>query len=117
MSRDVTNRAKFPETAVPMLLEEMRALGSRGAVVAKIAGGASMFGTVLAGSAGNIGERNVDATRRALDVAAERLGDGHLEQRFGHSGGVVVRPVRIARNGGTDEDVGHVGLLSSGRSR
>jgi chemotaxis protein CheD len=69
MSRDTENRAKFPETAVPLLLEEMRALGSRGNIVAKIAGGASMFGTVLAGSAGNIGERNVAATYRALDLA------------------------------------------------
>ena len=37
LSRDGANRAKFPGTAVPLLLEEMRKLGARGPFVAKIA--------------------------------------------------------------------------------
>ena len=44
MSRDRTNLAKFPATAVPLVLERMQKLGAiPGRVRAKIAGGASMF--------------------------------------------------------------------------
>ena len=95
MSRDTVNRAKFPETAVPLLLEEMRALGSRGPVVAKIAGGASMFGSVLAGSAGNIGERNVEATCRALDAAQIPLVGRDTGGDFGRSVYLHLRDGRV----------------------
>lgn len=82
MSREVQNRAKFPATAVPLLLEQMRARGSRGPITAKIAGGASMFGTLLPHGGINMGERNVEATRRVLGDArlplvAEDTGGDH----------------------------------------
>jgi chemotaxis protein CheD len=73
MSRDVDNQAKFPSTAVPMLVEEMRRLGSRGPIVAKIAGGASMFRALLPAGGINMGERNVGATRDALATAVIRI--------------------------------------------
>jgi chemotaxis protein CheD len=68
LSRETSNPAKFPETIVPLMLEEMRALagGERGRVSAKIVGGASMFGQLVAGSGVNVGERNIVATREAL---------------------------------------------------
>jgi chemotaxis protein CheD len=66
LSRDTSNRAKFPSLAVPLLLEEMRALGSRGSLTAKIVGGASMFGNLLPTGGINMGERNVQATRQVL---------------------------------------------------
>ena len=66
MSRDRDNRAKFPATAVPLLIEEMRKLGARGPFTAKVAGGASMFAALLPVGGVNMGQRNVDATRRAL---------------------------------------------------
>ena len=69
MSRDQSNRAKFPSTAVPLLLEEMARLGARGPIVAKIAGGASMFGALLPMGGVNMGERNVIAVLRALEDA------------------------------------------------
>lgn len=69
LSRDQENRAKFPATAVPLLVGEMRRLGSRGAIRAKIVGGASMFGQLLPAGGVNMGERNVAATRRALEAA------------------------------------------------
>lgn len=70
MSREPANPAKFPETIVPLMLEEMRALGSRnGRVSAKIVGGASMFGQLVKDSGINVGERNVLATRQALAAA------------------------------------------------
>lgn len=69
MSRDVSNHAKFPATAVPLLLDAMRVRGSTGAVSAKIVGGASMFASLLPFNGINIGERNVAATREALELA------------------------------------------------
>jgi chemotaxis protein CheD len=70
MSRETANPAKFPDTIVPVMLEEMRALGTRNArVCAKIVGGASMFGQLVNGSGINVGERNVAATREALEAA------------------------------------------------
>ncbi|HMJ02569.1 MAG TPA: hypothetical protein VK506_06485 [Conexibacter sp.] len=71
MSRETANPAKFPETIVPLMLEEMRALGAGPAarISAKIVGGASMFGQLVAGSGINVGERNVAATREVLATA------------------------------------------------
>ena len=70
MSRDRSNPAKFPATVVPRLLEEMRQLGAEvGRIRAKIAGGASMFGNLMGTGGMNIGERNVQAVRRALEMA------------------------------------------------
>jgi chemotaxis protein CheD len=66
MSRDTRNRAKFPSTAVPMLIDEMRSLGSRGPLTAKLVGGASMFGNLLPTGGVNMGDRNVAASRQAL---------------------------------------------------
>ena len=43
LSLDSDNRAKFPSTAIPLLLDEMRKRGAWGRPMAKIVGGASMF--------------------------------------------------------------------------
>ncbi len=69
IARKTSNRAKFPGTAVPLLLDEMSALGAGRGVTAKIVGGASMFAALLSGSGVNMGDRNVDATLRALEAA------------------------------------------------
>jgi len=68
MSRETSNPAKFPETIVPLMLQEMRALADNqpGRICAKIVGGASMFGQLVSGSGVNVGERNVIATREVL---------------------------------------------------
>ncbi|HEX7978211.1 MAG TPA: chemotaxis protein CheD [Gemmatimonadaceae bacterium] len=75
MSRETSNPAKFPETIVPVMLAEMRALGMapNAKVVAKIAGGASMFGQLVNGTGINVGERNVIATKEALAKAKVEL--------------------------------------------
>ena len=73
LARDRANRAKFPATAVPLLLEEMAARGARGPVTAKIVGGASMFTALLSGTGVNMGERNVAATVLALETAGVPL--------------------------------------------
>lgn len=68
----VENRARYARTAVPLLIEEMRALGATGPYVAKIAGGAGLFGTLLSATA-RVGARNVEASRTALAAARVRL--------------------------------------------
>lgn len=90
LARDRENRAKFAQTAVPLLLEKMRAIGARDAnVVAKLAGGASMFTSLLSNGSPPIGERNLIATRIALAshgirVMAEDVGGGHGRSVFLH---------------------------------
>ena len=71
MSRETSNPAKFPETIVPIMVSEMRRLGSATSarISAKIIGGASMFGQLVSGTGINVGERNVAATREVLASA------------------------------------------------
>ena len=66
--RGPLNPAKFPSTAVPLLVNEMRRVAATGPLQAKIVGGARMFGSLLSTGV-NMGERNIDATRRALATA------------------------------------------------
>jgi chemotaxis protein CheD len=76
---------KYADTAVPLLVNELNALGSRNrSVVAKIAGGASMFeyfGTNL-----NIGERNAEKVRIVLK-------ENHIQMAAEDVGGKVGRSV------------------------
>lgn len=71
---------KYVETAVPYLLEQMEALGARRKdVYAQAAGGARMLAL---SSLGDIGARNIEATRKVLaelgiPLVAERLGGTH----------------------------------------
>ena len=70
LARDITNRAKFPETAVPLLIERLKALGADPRrIVAKLAGGASMFSQLVSPGTIQMGERNVLASRSALRAA------------------------------------------------
>ena len=103
MSRETSNPAKFPETIIPVMLEEMRALGAKqtGRISAKIVGGASMFGQLVSGSGINIGERNVSATREVLVQAgipliaeATGLDYGRSVYFYLHDGRVEVRSLK-----------------------
>jgi len=83
LARDRGNRAKFPETAVPLLVEELGKLGAaKERLRARLVGGASMFANLSAPGVAMMGERNVMATKEALKVAripmiAEDTGAGH----------------------------------------
>jgi len=70
LSRDQSNPARFPETAVPHLV---RMMGGRGAAPerlrARLVGGASMFANLASPSVAQMGERNVTASKDALKVA------------------------------------------------
>lgn len=58
--------AKYADSGVALLAEEMRRLGaSQNRMVARLAGGARMFAALLS-SGINMGQRNIDATRKAL---------------------------------------------------
>ena len=102
MSRDRSNPAKFPATAVPLLLGEMKRLGANvDRVKAKIVGGASMFGNLMPPGGINIGERNVTAVREVLadtkvPIIAEDTGSDYGRSVFLHvcDGRVEVRSLR-----------------------
>lgn len=75
------NAAKFADTAIPALVEEMEKLGSRqGRLRAKIAGGSQLFSFNKAGA--SVGEKNIAAVRRTLNelkipILGEDVGGNH----------------------------------------
>lgn len=61
------NDAKFADTAIPWLIDEMRKLGAdRLRLTAKIAGGAQMFSFYSENDIMKIGDRNVEAVKTVL---------------------------------------------------
>ncbi|MGH7525717.1 MAG: chemotaxis protein CheD [Gemmatimonadales bacterium] len=80
LSRKDENAARFPQTAVPHLLQLMAEQGaSPRRITARLAGGASMFASLSPPGAIQMGERNVVASRQALNghgipLVAEAVG-------------------------------------------
>lgn len=61
------NIAKFADTGIEELISQMEKLGAkRNRMVAKIAGGATMFNFQGTSSIGQVGDRNVEATKAKL---------------------------------------------------
>lgn len=85
LSRARGGPAKYASTAVAHLLQEMRALAPIDAPEARMVGGASMFSTILKGAGVNMGERNVQATRRALAAAGVPLAGEETGGDYGRS--------------------------------
>jgi chemotaxis protein CheD len=88
LSRTPGRASKYATTAVPHLLDAMRALGmvgSVGTLEARLVGGASMFANLLKGGGINMGERNVIATRRALAAAGITLAGEDVGGDYGRS--------------------------------
>jgi chemotaxis protein CheD len=100
-ARRATPLARFASTAVPELIGMMREAGaSREALRARLAGGASMFESVLPDNGRRLGMRNVEAAREALaaagiPVAGEDVGGAHGRSVYLHveDGRVVVSSV------------------------
>ncbi|NOZ76316.1 MAG: chemotaxis protein CheD [Euryarchaeota archaeon] len=68
------NKAKFADTAIPLVLEEMERLGARREnIVAKLAGGAKMFSIMTTEQIKHIGERNVIAAAETLKAEGVRI--------------------------------------------
>ncbi|MEN6565655.1 MAG: chemotaxis protein CheD [Veillonellales bacterium] len=66
-ARSAENPAKFADTALPLMLDEMMKLGaSKSRITAKIAGGAQMFTFANATDIMRVGERNAEAVREVL---------------------------------------------------
>ena len=71
LAHDTSNLAKFPESAVPLLIDRLKALGAEPRrLVAKLAGGASMFSQLMTPGTIQMGERNIVASRNALRTAS-----------------------------------------------
>jgi chemotaxis protein CheD len=69
LSRKDSSPAKFPQTAVPRLLELMAADGARPQrITARLAGGASMFAALAPPGTIQMGERNLVAARQVLST-------------------------------------------------
>lgn len=69
LSRKDKNPAKFPQTAVPRLMELMAADGAKAQrVTARLAGGASMFASLAPPGTIQMGERNLVAARQVLNT-------------------------------------------------
>lgn len=107
LARDITNRAKFPETAVPLMLERLKAMGADPRrLVAKLAGGASMFSTLVTPGTIQMGERNVLASRNALRAAAIPIVRESVGGERGRSVRFHVKDGRVEiRSVGADADV------------
>ena len=68
LTRADANPAKFPQSAVPRLLELMaKEGGSPRRITARLAGGASMFASLAPPGTIQMGERNVVASRQVLN--------------------------------------------------
>src|SRR5256885_13962578 len=84
LARAAANPAKFPETAVPLLVEQLTALGAEPRrLVAKLAGGASMFAQLMTPGSVQMGGRNVAAARDVL----RRIGIPVMREAVGGGGG------------------------------
>lgn len=66
-ARSAENPAKFANTALPLMLEEIVKLGAaKSRITAKIAGGSQMFTFANATDVMRVGERNAEAVRMLL---------------------------------------------------
>lgn len=77
------NKYKYADICIPMMYHEMIKLGcNKGRLVAKIAGGASMFQVSGDNEISNIGNRNVESTKNVLKslkvpIVAEDTGSNY----------------------------------------
>ena len=74
LSRDRSRPARFAETAVPLLVEEMVRHGADALeVTVRLIGGAAMFRALIPAGTSHMGQRNVSACRLAVRKAGLRL--------------------------------------------
>ncbi|HEU0301030.1 MAG TPA: chemotaxis protein CheD [Longimicrobium sp.] len=86
LSRDQANASKFATTAVPALVKEMARRGARpGRLKARLVGGAAMFQTLMVPGSLNMGARNINAAREALQKAGIPLVAEAVGGDFGRS--------------------------------
>ncbi len=99
--RNNSNIPKFADTGIEELVKQIVRRGAdRGRLVAKIAGGAQMFGFQSNSEMVRVGERNVEATKRKLGqlripILAEDTGKnfGRTVIFYPETGDFVIRAV------------------------
>lgn len=99
--RQNTNRAKFADTGIEMLLEKMKISGADiSNLTAKIAGGAQMFAFKTNSDMLQVGKRNVEAVKKKLNelhirIIAEDTGlnYGRTVEFFPETGDFVIKAV------------------------
>jgi len=101
LSSEQATPGKYPALAVPAMARRMRELGARGAIEARLIGGASMFLPLLAPGSLSLGARNVAATHAAcaaagIRVVGEDVGGAHGRSVYFDvaSGHVLVRSIQ-----------------------
>ena len=107
LSRDATNPAKFPDSAVPLLVERLKGLWAEPRrLVAKLAGGASMFSQLMTPGTIQMGERNIVAARNALRAASIPIVREAVGGERGRSVRFYVKDGRVEiRSVGVDAEV------------
>lgn len=105
-ARATDNTAKFADTALPVLMNQIVALGaSKSRITAKIAGGSQMFSFAQATDVMRIGDRNVEAVREMLKSMSVRLIAEDVGGNYGRtvelmldSGAFVIKTVNKGEN-------------------
>ncbi len=96
LARADGNPAKFPQSAVPRLLELMVADGAqRERITGRLAGGASMFAVLAPPGTVQMGERNLVAARQALNAHGVPLVAESVGGDFGRTVRLRVRDGRV----------------------
>lgn len=73
-SKSTHNKAKYADTGINLLLDEMVKIGAKkGRIIAKIAGGAQMFNFAQKNELLRIGDRNVQAVKKLLSEKGVRI--------------------------------------------
>lgn len=83
---DKSNVFKYADTGIDEMIRQMECLGGlRSRMIAKIAGGAKMFDIKGSSTIGNIGERNVAATKETLQKLKIKLFAEDVGQNYGRT--------------------------------
>ncbi|EGD52885.1 CheD [Thermoanaerobacter ethanolicus JW 200] len=98
---DNSNKLKFADTGIQVLIEEMVKLGANPKrLISKIAGGAQMFSSKINSDIMNIGERNAVATKEVLGklgipIVAEDIGGnyGRTIEFYSEDGRLLVKTI------------------------
>ena len=83
---DITNIFKYADTGITEMIKQMEQLGgTRSRMIAKIAGGARMFEIKGSSAIGNIGERNIVATKETLQKLRIKLFAQDVGENYGRT--------------------------------
>ncbi len=104
-TKNNSNRYKFADTGIADLIDNMEKNGAaKTRMTAKIAGGAQMFTSSNASDIMKIGERNVEAVKKQLDlhkirIIADDTGEnfGRTIELFASDGSLTVKSIKYGK--------------------